>query len=52
MTDDTYGKLIAALLNPPTCPYTGAVTADQIKTILAEADIVSASIRDDVETAS
>lgn len=52
MTDDTYAKLIAALLSPPKCPWTGNVTAGQIKTILAEADIVSASTRDDVESHS
>lgn len=52
MNDDTYGKLIAALLNPPTCPWSGAVTADQIKMILADADVVSDSIRDAVEAAS
>ena len=52
MNDDTYDKLIAALLNSPKCPYTGVVTADQIKMILAEADLVSDSIRDDVESFS
>lgn len=43
-----YHQLVAALTNPPRCPITGDVTADEIKIVLGEHGIWPASILPDV----
>lgn len=45
MPDQKYTGLTKALLHAAPCPYTGVVTADQIKTVLGEAGIWPASVR-------
>ena len=37
VSDERYSRLVAALLNVKPCPFTGAVTENEIKIALGEA---------------